>query len=157
MGFNILVADDNSDDHLLLSRGFKKAGVNALLRFTNDGAEAVQYLSGRGHFKDRTKYPFPDIILLDVKMPGLDGFEVLKWLRGQTQIGLLPVIMLTSSDEPRDIDRAHSLGANGYLMKPSGTRAMQQMLHGIEAFWVEQHRFPTCCPCSGIGRRHRCD
>ena len=116
-GTIFLLVEDNEDDAYFMQRAFKEAGIkNALFTVTN-GEEAIEYIGGRGAFSDRQKYPLPDFIFLDLKMPGLDGFEVLSWLRRE-QKSLVRVAMLTSSPEEIDRKRARELGADCYLLKP---------------------------------------
>lgn len=144
---NLLVAEDSDVDIFLLKRAFLKAGVNCPLHFVKDGAAAISYLSGEGHFGDRKEFPVPHLVILDIKMPGADGFEVLQWLRKQPNIGLLPVIMLSSSNFPSDVDKAHALGANGYNVKPVDTDALEALIRGIECYWLKQHQYPSAAVC----------
>lgn len=141
--FTILVAEDSRDDAFLLKRAFLKAGVNAPLELVENGDSAVNYLAGHKPFDDRQKFPFPKLLILDVKMPGCNGFEVLKWVREHRGFHLLPILMLSSSDDQQDIDKAHELGANGYTVKPCGIELLTQMVLCIEGYWLKQHRYPS--------------
>ena len=114
----ILLVDDNGDDVLLVQRAFERAGVGDVLHVTKDGLDATAYLTGEPPYLDRFKHPLPALVLLDIKMPVMDGFDVLMWIRRQPQFAKLPVIMLTSSDQIQDVDRAYKLGANSFLVKP---------------------------------------
>src|SRR5258706_5555140 len=105
-------------DVLLFQHACRKAGVNCNLQVVNDGDEAIAYLQGRDRFANREQFPLPDLVLLDLKMPRLSGFEVLEWLRQEQKSRSLPVVVLSSSDHETDIKRAYSLGANSYLVKP---------------------------------------
>lgn len=149
--FQILVAEDDDNDRLLLSLAFKAAGVNAEVQFVEDGVQAIEYLKGRGRFGEREKFPFPDLLLLDAHMPRVDGFEVLEWLRNQHGVGRLPVIMLSSSNLQRDVDRAHALGVNGYTVKRCGMQGMSKLVGRLGAFWLKEHRYPSCCASSRNG------
>src|SRR6266852_4538612 len=102
----------------LLKRAFATARIPAIFQFVTDGQEAIDYLSGTNQYADRNEYPLPDLMLLDIKMPRLDGFAVLDWLRKQPCLKRLPVTMFSSSDMEKDIDRAYELGANSFLVKP---------------------------------------
>jgi CheY-like chemotaxis protein len=139
----ILVAEDNEDDAFFLKRAFLRAGVNAPLDFVENGDSAVGYLSGRGHFEDRSAFPLPKLLILDLKMPGIDGFGVLEWLRAQPGLRRLPVLVFSSSAETQDVNRAHELGANGFTVKPNGLDAMHAFVLAVEAYWLRCHIYPT--------------
>jgi CheY-like chemotaxis protein len=113
----VLLAEDNEDDLFLTQRVLKKAGVGPVFH-VSDGREAVQYLGGEGAFGDRRLHPFPEVVLLDLKMPELTGHEVLEWIRSQPALRDLKVYVLTSSDEHRDRERAAKAGVQGYFVKP---------------------------------------
>ncbi len=139
----ILLAEDDPNDVLLLQRAFQKAGLEDALKVVSNGEQAIDYLAGRGVYADRVRYPFPYLLLLDLKMPGTDGFEVLDWLRGQPNLRRLLVVVLTSSNLQADIDRAYELGANSYLVKPVGLAEMVNLVQRFEAYWSEINRTPT--------------
>ena len=101
---DILVAEDQPGDVFLLKRAFLRAGITAPLHFVRDGQEAIDYLRGTESFRDRTAYPFPCLMLLDLKMPRINGFEVLDWVRQQPALKRLPIIVLTSSNISEDVD-----------------------------------------------------
>ncbi len=107
-----LVVEDNKDDVLLLRRAFLKAKVLNPVHIAIDGEEAIAYLSGTGKYANRVEFPLPSLVLLDIKMPRVGGLEVLRWIRTQPGFSSLRVIMLTSSDEIRDVNAAYQLGAN---------------------------------------------
>ena len=113
----ILLVEDREDDILLIRKAFERAFLNNPLQIVRSGDEAVQYLRGEGKFANRAEYPLPALVLLDLKMPGMDGFEVLNWIRHSEGISTLPVIVLTSSSEIRDVNRAYQLGANSFFVK----------------------------------------
>src|SRR6266700_1252064 len=123
----ILVAEDLPDDVLILKHAFSKAGVSAPLHFVTDGQEVVEYLKGEQSFADRKTYPLPAMLLLDLNMPRLNGFDVIKWVRSQPGLCRLPIVVFTSSDQPRDVHRAYELGANSYLVKPQSLVRLQQI------------------------------
>jgi CheY-like chemotaxis protein len=132
----ILLVEDNPDDVLLLKRAFKKAGFAHALQIASHGEEAVDYLAGDGRYADREKHPFPALMLLDLQLPRRSGHEVLEWLRGQDDLKRLPVVVLTSSREPTDINRAYDLGANSYLVKPVSFDALLEMVQILERYWI---------------------
>jgi CheY-like chemotaxis protein len=114
----ILLVEDNEDDVLLIRRGFERAEVRNPFRVVTSGVEAIAYLNGDQPYWDRAKNPLPALVLLDIKMPMTDGFAVLKWIRRQPELARLCVVMLTSSDEIRDVNLAYHLGANSFFVKP---------------------------------------
>lgn len=141
----ILVAEDRQEDAQLLKLAFTRAGSKVPLHFVRDGAEVIDYLGGQGAFGNRAEHPLPTLLLLDIKMPGMDGFDVLAWLRNRTDLlRRLPVIIFSSSDEPGDINRAYDLGANSYLMKPAEFEGMQDTAHTLERYWLRLNRWPEC-------------
>lgn len=119
-----LVVEDNEDDAFFMQRAFKDAGMANPLHIVTNGEEAIDYLAGRESYEDREKFPLPDMVFLDLKMPGLNGFEVLAWIRQERKL-TVPVAVLTSSPEEIDYRRARELGADCYLLKPP-TAAMVQ-------------------------------
>ena len=138
----ILYAEDEEDDVFLMRRAFKEAAIAHRFETVSDGNQAIEYLSGTGAFSDRIKWPLPLLILLDLKMPGLSGHEVLKWIRTRPETCTIPVIVLTSSNQESDIHRAYILGANGYLVKPGTPAELLTMVQGIKNYWLTQNRTP---------------
>jgi CheY-like chemotaxis protein len=128
----ILLAEDDPNDVFFLQRALAKAGINFPLHVVRNGQEALEYLAGLGKFSDRVKYPLPSLLLLDLKMPFVDGFEVLAWARAQTELKQLPVIVLTSSAVDRDRQRTAELGANGYFVKPPTREMVEEILELFE-------------------------
>jgi CheY-like chemotaxis protein len=138
----LLLVEDSEDDIFLIKRSFTRADIHFDLQVVQDGDEAVEYLSGEGDFADRTKYPLPTLVLLDVKLPCRSGLEVLSWIRSQPQLKGLPVVMLTSSAEPEDIDRAYRNGANSYLVKPINYEQLDKMLPLLMEYWLSANVSP---------------
>ena len=132
----ILVAEDDPDDAFMLRRAFTTANIVNPVAFVSDGDEAIAYLAGTGRYADRDLHPLPVVILLDLKMPRRSGFEVLEWLRAQPGVGRLPVVVLTSSRESRDVTRAYELGANSYLVKPSSPEDLIATVRGLGLYWL---------------------
>src|ERR1043166_5469112 len=139
----ILLAEDDPNDVLLIQRAFQKAGLRNALKVVRDGEQAIEYLSGTGNYSQRDRFPLPFLLLLDLKMPGTDGFEVLQWLRSEPQLRRLLVVVLTSSNLQSDVDRAYELGANSYLVKPVEFDQMVNMIQRFEAYWAEINHVPT--------------
>lgn len=138
----VLLADDDSADVFLVQRAFAKLGVDLQLKVVNDGDEAIAYLSGQSRYSDRTAFPFPNLLLLDLKMPRKSGFEVLQWVRSQPTLRRLPVIVLTSSNQTSDINRAYDHGANSYLVKTANPDAMQELTRIIDLYWNKLNERP---------------
>jgi CheY-like chemotaxis protein len=139
----ILHVEDDPNDVLLLERAFRKANVATLLQVVSDGDEAVSYLSGENTYASRSRYPVPALVLLDLKLPRKSGLEVLAWMRGQPLLKRLPVVMLTSSRHPLDINRAYDLGANSYLVKPVGFDALVTMVKQLHEYWLSLNEKPS--------------
>jgi CheY-like chemotaxis protein len=138
----ILLVDDDDADVFLVQRAFTKLQLRVALHVVHDGEEAIAYLSGRDQYADRTRYPLPGLVLLDLKMPRKSGFDVLQWLRSQPTLRRLPVIVLTSSNQTTDIDRAYDQGANSYLVKTANPDAMQELTRIIDLYWNKMNERP---------------
>jgi CheY-like chemotaxis protein len=135
----ILLVEDNPDDVLLARRALKKAALPASMQVVEDGDEAVAYLDGSGRFGDRARHPLPALVLLDLKLPKRSGLEVLRWVRNQSGLDTTPVVVLTSSGEDEDIQKAYALGANSYLQKPVAFNALVQLLGVLELYWFRNN------------------
>ena len=134
---HILVAEDDPTDAFFLQRAFRRAGIQVELHFVRDGQEAIDYLQGKAPFADRATHPQPQLLLLDLKMPRLDGFDVLGWIRKQPALNHLLVVLFSSSDEPKDIRRAYDLGANWYLVKPHSMEELTELIGRFKKYWLE--------------------
>jgi CheY-like chemotaxis protein len=141
--YGILLVEDSSTDILLIQRAFKQANVHNPIRIVKDGDEAVAYLSGENSYRDRARFPLPALILLDLKLPRRHGLEVLNWLKEQPGIKRIPVVVLTSSREDKDIDRAYDLGVNSYLVKPVKSDALNHLIETINSYWLRSNEFPV--------------
>ncbi|MDW7771767.1 MAG: response regulator [Desulfobulbaceae bacterium] len=138
----ILLVEDNPDDIKLTKRALRKSNILNRLEVARDGVVALDYLFGTGKFEGRDSRQLPQVILLDIKMPRLDGLECLKRIRANEQTRLLPVVVLTTSTEDRDRIESYKLGANSYISKPVDfeqfTRAVQQL--GL--YWLVLNQGP---------------
>lgn len=134
--YTILLVEDDPNDVLLTQRAFRRANLVNPLQVVQDGEAAVLYLGGQGSYADRDRYPLPIIMLLDLKLPRLSGLEVLEWLRQQPGLKRLPVVMLTSSRENVDLNRAYDLGANSYLVKPVAFDGLLEMVRNLNQYWL---------------------
>jgi len=133
----ILHVEDDPNDTLLLEHACRKAGVVFNLQAVSDGDQAIAYLRGLNAFSDRAKHPMPKLILLDLKMPRVSGFDVLTWLRSEDSLRGLPVVVLTSSNHDADVKRAYDLGAKSYLVKPVGFEALVELVKTLPALLVQ--------------------
>jgi CheY-like chemotaxis protein len=129
----ILHVEDDPNDTLLFEHACRKAGVVFDLQAVSDGDQAIAYLRGSESFSDRIKHPLPKLILLDLKMPRVSGFDVLAWLRSETSLKQVPVVVLTSSNHDADVKRAYDLGAKSYLIKPVGFEALVELVRTLPA------------------------
>jgi CheY-like chemotaxis protein len=136
----ILLVEDNDDDVFLMKHALASAGVTNLVFVVDSGQLAVDYLSGAGPYSDRSRYPMPAVVFLDLKLPMMSGHEVLAWIRGQRQLESLVVVVLTSSNEPSDVRRSYSLGANSYLMKPLTARQLLDLAKAFDWSWLERNQ-----------------
>ncbi len=137
----ILLVDDGECDLLLLRRAFGKADFNNPLQEARNGAEAIAYLQGEGAYADRSRFPLPALVLLDLNMPMKNGFDVLSWLRTQPALHHLTVIILTASLRSEDVERAFELGANAFLVKPSTLEVLIDMIRCLRD-WLQYNHFP---------------
>jgi CheY-like chemotaxis protein len=134
--YPILLVEDSPDDALLIQRAFRKANLANSVQLVRDGEEAVAYLKGDPPFADRSQFPLPVLMLLDLKLPRRSGLEVLEWIRQDSTLKRLPVVVLTSSRETVDVNRAYDLGVNSYLTKPVGFEALLGMVKSLNLYWL---------------------
>jgi two-component system response regulator len=132
----ILLVEDNADDEALTMRALKKNNITNEIVVARDGVEALDYLFGTGLHADRDTSIQPELILLDLKLPRVDGFEVLKKLRGDKRTMLLPVVILTSSNEQQDIVSGYGLGANSYVRKPVDFQHFLDAVRQLGLYWL---------------------
>lgn len=129
---NILLVEDDRSDVFLFRRAMAKAGIAASFAHTSDGDEAIRYLKGEEPFTNRIKYPLPSLLVTDLKMPRVSGFELLAWIRDEIQPRTFPIIVLSGSNLPADRDRAFELGADDYWIKSAETEILVRLLTGLK-------------------------
>jgi CheY-like chemotaxis protein len=135
-GDTILLAEDNEDHVHFIKRSFMHARFLNPVQVTRDGVETIAYLNGDGPFADRGQFPFPALLLLDLKMPNKDGFEVMEWVRQHPAMRTLRIVVLTTSDRIFDVKRAYALGATGFLTKPLNLHEFIQLGPAIKGYWM---------------------
>ena len=140
--YPILLVEDDPNDIILIKRAFKKANIGHSLNIVENGEEAIAYLTGKEKFNDRTRYPLPTLILLDLKLPRISGHEVLEWHQKQPGIRRIPIIVLTSSKRRADINKAYDLGANSYLIKPVSFHSLLDLIRDLNMFWLNFNEKP---------------
>ena len=134
----ILLVEDNENDVLLTRLAFAKAGVANPHQVVGSAEEAMDYFRGEGRYADRTQFPIPVVALLDLSLPGISGFELIKWIRTQPELGAVLVAVLTGSTEEKDAEHARQLGANSFFTKPLETPNTDVLLAALrgEQQWV---------------------
>lgn len=139
----ILLVEDNPDDEALTLRALKKNNILNEVVVARDGAEALDYLFGQGKHADRDMSVMPEVTLLDLKLPKIDGLEVLRRLRADERTKLLPVVILTSSNEERDIVAGYDLGANSYIRKPVDFAQFTEAVRQLGLYWLVLNVSPS--------------
>ena len=142
-----LLVEDDPNDVFFVEREFKRAPHLRLLH-VGDGREAVRYLTGEGGFADRQKHPLPNVILLDLKMPGFSGFDFLEWLHYNSpgDQKLIPVVVMSSSSLQEDIKRAYAFGVNSYMCKPVDWETFRERIKTLGIYWSEHAETPEIPP-----------
>jgi len=138
----ILLIEDSENDVLLLRHAFKRAGLVKPLQVVRDGVDAMSYLLGLSVFADREAYPVPNILLIDLNLPRLNGLELLAWLRTQPEFQDLMVVVLTGSAKKEEINTAYGTGAHSYLVKPAQAEALQRLIDSVYEYWVVHNHLP---------------
>jgi Response regulators consisting of a CheY-like receiver domain and a winged-helix DNA-binding domain len=134
----ILIAEDNKNDVALMRRAFVEAGIPNPLIVVRNGREVIEYLAGQGDYAERAKYPLPGLMLLDLKMPWMDGFDVLSWVRGQPQFAGLPVVLLTSSKLRPEEVQSRLMGVYDYRVKPHDFAELVSLLADVRKCWLDE-------------------
>jgi CheY-like chemotaxis protein len=133
----ILVIEDDANDLFFLKRAFSTLHRQCEMQAVGDGAEAIDYLRGVDDYADRERFPMPTLILMDLKMPRVDGFEFLAWLRREPGLKMIPVVVFSSSNLPQDVRRAYDLGANSFVVKAGDHNALPQTLNTLASYWLD--------------------
>jgi CheY-like chemotaxis protein len=136
----ILVVEDREDDVVLLRRAFRSAGVLNPLVWVKSGDEAISYMRGTGDYWNRAEFPLPRMILLDLKMHGLDGFDVLSFVRARREFASIAIIVLTSSTDLKDVQRAYDLGANSFIVKETEFDNMVTLSKILKDYWIRLNK-----------------
>lgn len=142
----ILLVEDDQNDVFFLKNAFQEAGIDNPVQVAGDGQQAIDYLCGVGAYSDRKRFPFPRLVLLDLKLPVKMGLDVLRWLQDQPQLQNLLVLVLTSSSNLRDVDEAYRLGVRAFLVKPVSTDERIKLARAIKQFWLELNESPSLGP-----------
>lgn len=139
----LLLVEDNEDDAFFLRRSLKQAGVPDPVCHLTNGRDVLDYFSGTGTFSDRKTHPIPNVVLLDLNLPYLTGLQVLEWVRRRPELAHVVVIVLTSSSEETDVQRAYGLGANSYVVKPSTSEEFGDLADALKKWWLQFNRPAT--------------
>lgn len=138
----IMLIEDEQTDVTLIRRAFEKAGVENPIQSVENGDKALAWLEGIGEYQDRTNFPLPAFILLDLKLPGMGGLQLLKWIRSRKDLRLIPVVVLTNSADAVDVRSAYEAGANSYLLKPADRNEIYRVIDIIQQYWLEHNVSP---------------
>jgi len=145
----ILAAEDDPNDLELLRHVIGENGVEVDFQSADDGEQLIQYLQGGGPFADRALHPVPDIVVLDLKMPRMNGFEVLQWLRREPGLARIPTVVLSGSGLESDIEEAYRLGANTYFTKPGQLAELRKIIGALIDYWRRSQRPIVNAPSDG--------
>ena len=138
----ILLIEDDPSDVALIQRAFQKVGVQNPIAIVSHGDTALAYLEGINEYADRVKFPLPILTILDLKLPGMSGLQLLKWIRTKKELRLIPVVVLTGSSDNSQIQAAYEAGANSYLLKPTNRDEIVRIVELLEQYWVEHNVAP---------------
>jgi CheY-like chemotaxis protein len=133
----VLVVEDEEADRVLIQQAFQQCSKgSSIVKAVSDGAEAIAYLMGEGQYADRLNYPYPSYIITDLKMPRMDGFDVLEHLKANPSWQIIPAVVFTSSEDPDDIRTSYALGASSYVIKPSAFADLCSLIHALHTYWM---------------------
>jgi CheY-like chemotaxis protein len=132
----VLLVDDSENDARLLAAAFNRLGLTNPIIWLSRGEQAIAYLAGEGEYADRDRSPFPSVLILDLRMPGMDGFAVLEWIREHPELRRLFVVALSALDDTKSMNRAYELGANSYLTKPVDPDELLNMVRFFRGYWT---------------------
>jgi two-component system, chemotaxis family, response regulator Rcp1 len=138
--YHILLIEDNAGDEILFKEVLTRSRYNTICTAVSNGEDALAFLYRRGAFYSA---PLPDLVLMDLTLPRLDGFELLRVIKGDPQLRSIPVVIFTGSDRPEDIQKAYTGGANGYVTKPIGIKQLEEKVRALEEFWFNTAKIPS--------------
>jgi CheY-like chemotaxis protein len=138
----ILLIEDDPSDVSLIQHAFQKVGVQNPIAIVSHGDTALAYLEGINEYADRIKFPLPILIILDLKLPGMSGLQLLKWIRTKKELRLIPVVVLTGSSDNSQVQAAYEAGANSYLLKPTAREEIVRIVELLEQYWIERNVAP---------------
>jgi CheY-like chemotaxis protein len=141
---HVLYVEDEECDRMFMEAAFRKAGMGEALRAVVDGREAMEYLGGNGAYADRSRHPMPALVLLDLNLPMVSGFDVLKWMRGRPEIAALPVMIFSSSSKEEDRVKARELGASEFVEKPSSAMRFGDVVEELRRKWLQRAERSGC-------------
>ena len=150
----ILLVEDEPSDAALIRRAFEKAKVLNRIIHLKNGDEALGYLAGVKEYANRVEFPLPAIILLDLKLPGMTGLQLLEWKRAQEHVRRIPVVVLTTDTEMASINAAYDLGANSYLVKPGTSTEILRIVKVLDQYWMQMNEAPQLIMRADAGSRH---
>jgi CheY-like chemotaxis protein len=134
--YTILLVEDEENDAMLVKMAFKKNEILNPVQWVKDGLEAIAYLNGEGDYANRSLYPFPEVLILDLKMPRMNGLELLAWIREHPEYRVIPTIIMSSSRLESDVEKAYNLGANTYMIKPSSFEELARVVKLAHEYWT---------------------
>jgi CheY-like chemotaxis protein len=134
--YTILLVEDEENDAMLLKMALKKNNIINPLHWVKDGLEAIAYLNGEGVYANHALYPFPEVLIVDLKMPRMSGLELLQWIRDHSNYKVIPTIIMSSSRQDSDIEKAYDLGANTYIIKPSSFDELARVVKLTHEYWA---------------------
>jgi CheY-like chemotaxis protein len=147
--YTILLVEDDENDATLVKMAFEKNEILNPVQWVTDGLEAIAYLNGEGTYANREAFPFPEVLILDLKMPRMNGLELLAWIREHPEFRVIPTIIMSSSRQDTDVEKAYNLGANTYMIKPSSFEELARMVKLAHEYWASSVK-----PKMKRGRHH---
>jgi CheY-like chemotaxis protein len=151
----ILLVEDSEDDIAIITRAFAQGGIANPLPVVRDGEEALAYLKGEGIYGNRTTHPLPVLVLLDLRLPRMEGLEVLRWIRRQSEFAGVPVVVIIASSSVRDVTLAYQCGANSFLVKPSDFQDVVRMSKVLATYWLAETTAPDTAWRPSITRHNQ--
>jgi CheY-like chemotaxis protein len=153
----ILLVEDEASDAFLIRKALQKGKIDSVILSVSTGDEAIQYLSGTGKYSQRDEHPLPELMLLDLQMAGGNGFDVLRWVRTQPELNEVLVVVLSSSEQLRDVELAYKLGANSFFVKPRDFDNFVETCRTLKEFWLKKNKIPANAPLQQTSFHGRSD